>query len=271
MKIDTALTITTAPAVEPVSMQEIKEHLRIDTGDQQVVDNAAAVDKTGGKVGIPVTANSLSTAGGEWVTFAGTTNYNGSFLTDEDTTVNEVVIEATYVAETFAGDEVMYYNGEENDLLAGYIAAARGYAEGFQNRAYITTAFKLTLDRFPIVISPPRPPLISVTSIKYYDTDGVQQTLSADVYTVDVESEPGRIALGYNQSWPAIRNIINAVEVNFTAGYGTAGSDVPATIKQAIKLLVSHYYCIRQPVIVGTGVAEVPDSVKSLLSLNKVY
>lgn len=65
-------------------------------------DNAAAVDKGGGLVGIPSTAHGLSA--NENITISGTTNYNGN----EDivsVTPNEFVITASYVAETFAGTE----------------------------------------------------------------------------------------------------------------------------------------------------------------------
>jgi hypothetical protein len=61
--------------------------------------SGVAVDKGGGKVGIPSTTHGLST--GNRVRLYGTTNYNGNFAVDADTTTNEIVIVATYVAETF--------------------------------------------------------------------------------------------------------------------------------------------------------------------------
>jgi len=66
---------------------------------------AAAVDKTGGKVGIPVTAHGLATD--RKIVIAGSTNYNGTYDVDADSTINEIVIVETYVAETFAGTETI--------------------------------------------------------------------------------------------------------------------------------------------------------------------
>lgn len=66
------------------------------------IDNAAAVNKSGGLVGIPITGHAF--VAGEPVTIAGTTNYNGSYIIVSQTT-NEIVITATYQAETFAGTE----------------------------------------------------------------------------------------------------------------------------------------------------------------------
>lgn len=68
------------------------------------IDNAAAVDKGGGLVGIPVTSHAFI-AGNE-VTIAGTTNYNTVEEIVSQTT-NEVVITATYQAETFGGSETI--------------------------------------------------------------------------------------------------------------------------------------------------------------------
>lgn len=74
----------------------------IDNAITDTIDNAAAVDKGGGLVGIPITGHAF-TADFE-VTIASTTNYNGSFKVESQTT-NEIVITDTFVSETFAGTE----------------------------------------------------------------------------------------------------------------------------------------------------------------------
>jgi hypothetical protein len=66
-----------------------------------LINNAAAVNKGGGKVGIPVTSQPFAT--GESVTIANTTNYNGTYTVDATSSANEVVITKTYAAETFDG------------------------------------------------------------------------------------------------------------------------------------------------------------------------
>jgi hypothetical protein len=66
-----------------------------------LIDAAAAVNKGGGLVGIPVTSQPFNT--GENVTIYGTVNYNGAYAVNAASSVNEVVIAATYVAETFDG------------------------------------------------------------------------------------------------------------------------------------------------------------------------
>lgn len=66
------------------------------------LDNAAAVDKGSGLVGIPITAHEFSSK--DETVIAGTTNYDGTHKIVSET-ANEIVIEATFVSETFAGTE----------------------------------------------------------------------------------------------------------------------------------------------------------------------
>ena len=68
------------------------------------IDNAAAVDKGGGLVGIPVTGHAF--VADQQVTIAGSTNYNDSYTVVSQTT-NEVVITETFVSETFGGSETI--------------------------------------------------------------------------------------------------------------------------------------------------------------------
>ena len=66
------------------------------------LDNAAAVDKGGGLVGIPIAGHTFSPD--DTTTISGTTNYNGTFSV-VSVAAGEIVITATYVSETFAGTE----------------------------------------------------------------------------------------------------------------------------------------------------------------------
>ena len=57
---------------------------------------------------------------------------------------------------------------------------------------------------------------------------------------------------------------MNALQINFTCGYGSA-SDVPAAIKQAMLLMIGHLFANRQDVVTGTQVNEVPQNSIDLL------
>ena len=146
------------------------------------------------------------------------------------------------------------------------IVAARKLCEVEIKRAFCTTVLRLSLDQFPPdQFYLPRPPLVSVTSIKYLDSNGTQQTWGSSNYSVDIYSQPGRVALVYNGSWPtSTRADTNAIEVIYRAGYGAA-SAVPRSIKHAISMTVAHWNENREAVT-ENSMNELPMAAKSLLA-----
>lgn len=158
-------------------------------------------------------------------------------------------------------------NSIEDAWFTDAIKTARLWCETTVDRVFITQTRKLVLDRFPpsqIVV--PRPPLQSVTSIEYYDSAGVQQTLAADQYQVDTFIEPGEILPAAGTSWPSTKSgLINAVEITYVAGYGASASYVDARVKQVIKLLVAHWYANREALVGANVPADLDTACRSLL------
>lgn len=74
-------------------------------------------------------------------------------------------------------------------------------------------------------------------------------------YIEDRISEPGRVFPGIQTPkgqpvagyWPSVLYIPNAVQIHFTAGYGPDATYIPEGIKTAIKLVVADYYENRTP------------------------
>lgn len=160
---------------------------------------------------------------------------------------------------------------DDDALITAYIAAARAWCEAHDWRAYLTQTIELWLDGWPSddVIEIPRPPLQSVSEIAYYDTDEVKHVLSNTVYAVDVASTPGRARLKYNQFWPDTPlRAHSAISVTYVAGW-TAAASVPATIRQAILLLVGHWYENREGSIVGSVSRSIEFGVQALLDVNR--
>lgn len=163
----------------------------------------------------------------------------------------------------------------EDDVLIGrLITAAREYVEATIKRQLITATWKLYLDSFPEEIILPRPPLSSVTSITYVDTNGATQTVSASVYQVTTADEPARIVTAYGQSWPTARTQPDAVCVTYVAGYASTASSAvaacPVAIKQAMLLIIGHLYEFRQTSVAGTIISQVPFAVDALLAPYKI-
>lgn len=161
---------------------------------------------------------------------------------------------------------------DEDANLAGYLMAARQHVENYTGRALISRSYDLSIDSgWPLVnwekrIILPLPPLVSVTSVKYLDTSGVQQTLSSALYQVTLGDMFGEIVPAYGAAWPGVRCQRDAVVVRFVTGYGSNPGDVPEPIRQAILLLTAHYFENREGVVLGSAAAELPLGVCALLA-----
>lgn len=161
-------------------------------------------------------------------------------------------------------------HSDDDTYIDTLIKAARLYCERQTRRAFITQTWDDARTCFDHEIELTPGPLVSVTHIKYYDSNGTLQTLSTDVYEVNTTDCIGRVELKYNQTWPTIRTgLYNGVQIRYVVGYGAA-TDVPANIRHAIKLLVSHWYEAREPIVIGASVVNVPLSVEALLGIDAV-
>lgn len=165
---------------------------------------------------------------------------------------------------------------DDDLLLQNQITAAREHLERATNRAFVTQTWKVVLDEFPDGNEPivlPKPPLRAVNSVKYTTDDGTTSTFAASNYIVDTDSEPGRVEVKRNNNWPTeTLQTANGVEVEFDAGYG-GQSDVPQRIKQAILLLVAHWYENREAVTSGQEnrvPREVERALGDLVTQNRV-
>lgn len=180
----------------------------------------------------------------------------------------------------------------DDTLVTSLGIAARQYVETVTRRALMTQTWTLYLDRFPtywqdwnnwtgrrtwarsarrlstdayrdVTIRLEQPPVQSISSVKYYDTASVLQTLDPVQYITDVANEPARLVPAPGFYWPTAQYQVNAVQIEFVAGFASAAL-VPETLKAAIKLLVGHWYENRVAVTEGTT-AEMPLAVRSLL------
>lgn len=150
----------------------------------------------------------------------------------------------------------------DDTLLQIYLDAAVAHVDGAQGvlgRCLVTQTWDYSFDCFPDEITVPLPTLQSVTSVKYYDVDGIEQTITSSNYTVAGQ----RIAPVETFDWPDIdTERPYPITVRFVAGYGDA-ADVPAAIKAAILLLTGDMYANREAG--GEAVVENP-AVKRLLT-----
>lgn len=165
--------------------------------------------------------------------------------------------------------------------LADWIKAARELAEEYTKRSFIEQVWVYSAPAFPAdcswdgaAIELPRGPVIRVNSVTYLDNDGNRQAVT-DAYLPVLDDEPPRLFPPYNSAWPSGRAQQGAVQIEYVAGYPSAGSPVdaegvPARAKQAIKLLVGHWFACREagaPVVLN----EIPYGFERSLDSLRTY
>lgn len=161
---------------------------------------------------------------------------------------------------------------DEDAYIERLIVAAREWAENVQKRALTRRTYELTLDKWPNrrEIRIPMPPLVEVESVVYTREDGTEHPLPPESYIVDDRSAPGRIVLRRGHTWPH-GNLIeaNGVSITYVAGY----AETPGPTREALLLLIGHWYEHRQAVEIGrvaTLAVEVPMGVMDLLNQDRI-
>ncbi len=159
----------------------------------------------------------------------------------------------------------------EDAFIETLIKAATEYYQTRSRLQLITATYIQYLDEFPTdQLELDRPPLQSVTSIKYDDLNDAEQTLATSVYEVDTFSSVGRFQLQEGESYPSTFDKANAVRIEYKAGYGDTRDTVPDLIKSTIKLIVAHLFENRDFVHRMGNVAEIPmpQAIEMLINQN---
>jgi len=157
-------------------------------------------------------------------------------------------------------------DASEDAYIELLIGAAREQCEEVTGRALITQSWKMTLDQWPGFQEPwwdgvmqgaiselrssarpfwvmlPRYRLQSVDEVRIFDQAGNPDTVDLSLFIVDTEQEPGRLVLRSTATWPIALQSTNAVEIDYTAGYGDNPEDVPAALRLALMQMVSTMY-----------------------------
>lgn len=128
----------------------------------------------------------------------------------------------------------------QDDYLTLLINAVTSFAEKYTSRDLINKTYTTYLNCFPdFYLSPPigielrKSKLQSITSISYY-IDNVLTVWSSSKYYATVQNDFSSVYLVNGESWPSVDVRAQAVKIIFVAGYGAAGSSVPADFKLAL-------------------------------------
>lgn len=145
--------------------------------------------------------------------------------------------------------------GDDDNLILGLIMAAREKCEADTGVVLMSRTVDESFDTWPKTYTIPQYyareielglwPVSSVSSVKYIDENGSEQTLSPSLYTVDLTQRPARVVLNPDEVWPDIGGYPSAVKVRYVAGYSSI-TDIPSTLKVAMKWEITKAYDNRE-------------------------
>lgn len=159
---------------------------------------------------------------------------------------------------------------DDDDVLVGsLISTAREHLERISRPQVAMTAQRwlYVADAWPASATIElRPyPLLTVDEVRYTSSTGVETIIAPSAYLVDTHSQPGRLHM--INGWPsATLAALNGLEIEFTAGYGVDELSPPLALRQAILMLLGHWYENRELALTtGAVPKELPFAVEALI------
>lgn len=175
-------------------------------------------------------------------------------------------------AEPVTLDEMKAYlrldGAEEDGLVASLLSAARLLVEAHAGCITTHRTWRLVLDAWPPggIVRVPLSPLAAIAGARLIDADGEAQELEPDALAVDGVADPPRILASPGLPKPGAA--FNGIEIDVIAGYGPAPSDVPETLREAIRALAARWFEQRGEAS-RTDAPRLPADVAALLSAHR--
>jgi uncharacterized phiE125 gp8 family phage protein len=186
--------------------------------------------------------------------------------------------------------QIRFDLSNQSEHIVSLIQTVRENCESITRRALKPVQRTLNLNEFPGgrgLIEIPNPPLRSIDSISYLDTDEVEQTLDPTTYKIFFKNnfnpaQPSYIAPIYGTSWPVALYDLDSITITYTCGYGTVLNsedvyetiELPKPIRQWMLINIANLYSNPETVIVGNvnrlTKVEIPSIANGLIADYKV-
>lgn len=132
---------------------------------------------------------------------------------------------------------------DDDDQITRFIQAATDHLERKLNMSLVTQTWKQSFCAFDSFLRLRNGPVASVVSVKYFDTDNVEQTVPAASYKTLDYTCGTVVTPTYGNTWPATAPRPDAVTIEYTTG--VPAKEVPASLKAAILMHVGLMYSYR--------------------------
>lgn len=168
-------------------------------------------------------------------------------------------------------------NDADDTLLTNQIKSARRYCERYTARAFINQTWLALYDYRDFLYKRayylPYGKIVAVNSINVFDSENVATLISNTKYVIS----GSRINFNDGYYFDTVINYrsYDTFEINWTVGYGATAADVPQDLKQAILLLIGHWYenrgAIYEAIGGKTDLETLPLGVLNLLDAYRIY
>lgn len=158
----------------------------------------------------------------------------------------EITVEVDALAVSLANAKahLRIEDSSEDAFITCLIGTASLFFEAFTKQTLITKTYK-TYRTVWDIFQLRRCPLQSIESIKYYDEDGVLQTLDSGDYYIIKDNFFGRVGFDEDFESPSLRNRGQQIEIEFKAGFGDDDTGIPKDIQQALLEHIAFMYANR--------------------------
>lgn len=130
----------------------------------------------------------------------------------------------------------------QDDYLTFLIEAVTEYAQEYMKRILINTKFRTYRDIFEDYIKLRRSKLQTLDLFEYM-VDDSYTTVSSDLYYTTDETGFSKIVLKTDEEYPTdIDDRMQAIKIEFTAGYGATAANIPRKIRLAILQHIASVY-----------------------------
>ncbi|MBN4046377.1 phage head-tail connector protein [bacterium AH-315-P15] len=154
----------------------------------------------------------------------------------------------------------------EDSTISEMIAAARQALEDASGLALITQSWQVALDAWPgPVVELPKRPAQSITEVRVTGLDGTATTLATSAYELKSAGGVAHLVKTPSALWIAPGRLMGGIEIDYVAGYGSAASDVPRALRQALLMVIAHVYENRELLSREVG-TPLPAGVDALLA-----
>ncbi len=145
---------------------------------------------------------------------------------------------------------------DEDDLIAGLVAAAAELCEAFIGEALLERGFTETIPAGQAWRRLSLGPVRAIIQIEAVAAEGAVQALPADGYGIDIDSR--------GDGWVRLTGPgeVRRIRVGYEAGLAGAWADLPAALRQGILRLAAHFYTDRAAE--GARPSEPPAAVAAL-------